>query len=230
MPPSPLEPAGRAPVFVVLDGVDGCGKTTQARLLAERLGAATPEGIEPPLHLREPGSTTAGERIRELVLDPAAPMGRGTLALLFTAARRETLETLVAPALAAGRHVVIERFHASTFAYQGGGAGQADEVDGFDDERLLGLLHGWAGTPRPTVEIVLDVPPEEAFGRAVARDGGGGDRFESRGLGFQQSVARAMRAYVDRVAHAVLIDGTGAPERVADRVFAAATGAEVGRA
>lgn len=222
-------PAGREPVFVVLDGVDGCGKTTQARRLVESLAADLPAGAAAPLHLREPGSTPAGERIRELVLDPSAPMGRGTLALLFTAARRETLESLVAPALAAGRDVVIERFHASTFAYQGGGP-QSSEAHAFDDEELLGLLHGWAGTPKPTVEIVLDVPPADAFARAMARAGGGDDRFESRGLTFQQVVARAMRRYVERVEHAVLVDGTGPEDEVARRVREAALGQEARRA
>lgn len=229
MAPAPADSFDRAPVFVVLDGVDGCGKTTQARRLAEHLEASRPGGDPGPLHLREPGSTVAGERIRELLLDPSAPMGRGTLALLFTAARRETLESLVAPALAAGRDVVVERFHASTFAYQGGGP-QASEAHGFEDEELLGLLHGWAGVPRPTVEIVLDVPPTQAFARAMARAGGGDDRFESRGLEFQESVARAMRAYVERVDHAVILDGTGSEDEVARRVLEAALPAEVRRA
>ncbi|MEE2941157.1 MAG: dTMP kinase [Planctomycetota bacterium] len=229
MAPAPAHTADRAPLFVVLDGVDGCGKTTQARRLVEHLSAARPEGSREPLHLREPGSTAAGERIRELLLDPSSPMGRGTLALLFTAARRETLESLVAPALAAGRDVVVERFHASTFAYQGGGP-QGTEAHAFDDEELLGLLHGWAGAPRPTVEIVLDVPPTDAFARAMARAGGGDDRFESRGLEFQEAVARAMRAYVERVEHAVVVDGTGDVEAVARRVLDAVLPAEARRA
>ena len=229
MSPAPSDSADRAPVFVVLDGVDGCGKTTQARRLVERLAALRPAGTPGPLHLREPGSTVAGERIRELLLDPSAPMGRGTLALLFTAARRETLESLVAPALAEGRDVVVERFHASTFAYQGGGP-RSSEAHAFEDDELLGLLHGWAGVPRPTVEIVLDVPPSDAFARARARAGGGDDRFESRGLEFQETVARAMRAYVERVDHAVIVDGTGDEGEVARRVLDAALPAEVRRA
>ena len=229
MAPAPSDPADRAPVFVVLDGVDGCGKTTQARRLVERLAALSSAGTPGPLHLREPGSTVAGERIRDLLLDPSAPMGRGTLALLFTAARRETLESLVAPALAEGRDVVVERFHASTFAYQGGGP-RFSEAHAFDDDELLGLLHGWAGVPRPTVEIVLDVPPSDAFARAMARAGGGDDRFESRGLEFQETVARAMRAYVERVDHAVMVDGTGDEGEVARRVLDAALPAEVRRA
>lgn len=206
------------PVFAVLDGMDGCGKTTQAMRLVEGLAKLRGRGARDqphpsPLHLREPGSTVAGERIRALVLDPEVQLGSGSLALLFAAARRETLEQLVAPALAAGRDVVIERFHASTFAYQGGA--------GISDDELLALLHGWAGAPRPTVEIVLEIDPEDSFARAMARDGGGSDRFESRGLDFQRRVAAGMHRYVERAPLAVGIDGRGTEDEVAARVLEA---------
>lgn len=207
------------PMFVVLDGIDGCGKTTQAaRLVAwlkdrDRKGR-TGGGGDGPLHLREPGSTVLGERLREMLLDPGAPIGRGSLALLFTAARRQTLEELVAPAMAQGRDVVIERFHASTFAYQGGPA-LVHEVGAFAEPELLELLRGWAGAPAPTHEIVLDIDPEDSFARALAREGGGADRFESQGLEFQQRVARAMRRYVDLVPTAVLVNARGTEDQVA---------------
>ncbi|MEM6568015.1 MAG: thymidylate kinase [Planctomycetota bacterium] len=220
------------PLFVVLDGVDGCGKTTQATRLAARLGALRGAGHPAPLHLREPGSTAAGERLRALVLDPDVPLGDGTLALLFVAARREMLQRLVAPALAEGRDVVVERFHPSTFAYQGEAArrragGEPAGSDGldrdgatYDDEALLALLRGWAGAPAPTVEIVLDLPGDVAFERALARDGGGVDRFESRGPGFQRDVAAAMRDYVRRVPTADAVDATGSEDEVAERILA----------
>lgn len=233
MVPTTLPPD---PLFVVLDGIDGCGKTTQAARLVAALdgarGRASGDG-NCTLHLREPGSTIAGERIRALVLDPAVTLGRGTLAMLFAAARRETLEQLVAPALAAGRDVVVERFHASTFAYQGdrakrhvaGERGDDHHADApFEDEALLGLLTGWAGSPAPSVELVLDVEPEESFGRVLARDGGGADRFESRGIEFQRVVAESMRAYVERVPAGVLVDGKGTEDEVARRVLAAVAG------
>ena len=147
------------PLFVVLDGIDGCGKSTQAKRLAAVLPELRSRGrssTDPAvddlprgngageerktLHLREPGSTPAGEAIRALVLAPEPHFGRGTLALLFAAARRETLEELVAPALAEGRDVVIERFHASTFAYQGVRQCSGREPQHFDDDALLALL------------------------------------------------------------------------------------------
>ena len=217
----------RAPLFVVLDGIDGCGKTTQAARLVEwlrqgKLGAD-------PVHLREPGSTALGERLREMLLDPSARIGRGSLALLFTAARRQTLEELVAPALADGRDVVIERFHASTFAYQGGPP-PLDEVGAFGEPKLLELLRGWAGAPAPTHEIVLDIDPEDSFARALAREGGGADRFESLGLEFQQRVARAMRKYVELVPTAALVDARGTEDEVALGVRNAVTGPRTGAA
>ncbi len=205
----------QGPMFVVLDGIDGCGKTTQAGRLVDWLKTRD-HGAE-PLHLREPGSTVLGERLREMLLEPSVQIGRGTLALLFAAARRQTLEELVAPALSEGRDVVIERFHASTFAYQGGPP-PLDEVGAFAEPKLLELLRGWAGAPAPTHEIVLDIDPEDSFARALAREGGGADRFESRGLEFQQRVARGMRRYVDLVPTAVLVNARGDEDEVAQGV------------
>ncbi|MDG1491165.1 MAG: dTMP kinase [Planctomycetota bacterium] len=215
-------PGGVRPLFVVLDGVDGCGKTTQAARLAASLAAQRPAGGEGSLHLREPGSTTAGERIRELVLAPDLELGRGTLAMLFAAARRETLEQLVAPAMAAGRDVVIERFHASTYAYQGSSQLEGGEAASpFSDEGLLSLLRTWSGAPVPDVEVILDLPPTVAFERASARDGGPRDRFEARGVSFQEGVSAAMRDYASRVPTAVVVDGAGSEDEVAARVLGA---------
>lgn len=202
-------------LFIVLDGIDGCGKSTQARRLVRRLADAG-QGRD-PLHLREPGGTAVGERIREIVLDPDTPVGRGALALLFAAARRETLERLVAPALAAGRHVVMERFHASTFAYQGGAAPE-EEVQPFDDGELLAMLHRWAGRPAPDLELILMAPPAETFARAEGRTGGASDRFEARGLAYQERVANAMRAYAGLTPSARVVDATGSEDTVARRV------------
>ena len=211
------------PLFVVLDGVDGCGKTTQAARLASAL--AELRGGEGSLHLREPGSTAAGERIRELVLEPDLALGRGTLAMLFAAARRETLEQLVAPALAQGRDVVIERFHASTYAYQGSAQLAGGEAASpFTDDALLALLRTWSGDPVPDVEVILDLPPAVAFERAAAREGGATDRFEARGVSFQEGVAAAMRDYAGRVDAAVVVDGAGSEDEVAERVLAAVLG------
>ncbi len=184
--------------FIVLDGIDGCGKTTQAERLVQELGA---------LHLREPGSTSIGERIRELLLGRQYKMGPEVETLLFASARRQMLDELVEPALAAGRHVVCERFHPSTYAYQAV-AGDLDE------DTVLGLLVTWAGTPRPDLVIILDVDPEQA----AARRGASTDRIEDKGGDFQKRVAEGHRRYAERAAGVRVVDGDASADVVAARV------------
>lgn len=189
--------------FLVLDGIDGCGKSTQARLLVQRL---RDQGGD-PLHLREPGSTIAGERIRALLLDERTPLGVAAETLLFAAARRQMLDELVGPALMAGRDVVCERFHPATFAYQAV-AGKLEE------ETVLELLFAWAGAPAPDRVVVLDLDVETAAGRAE-----GEDRFESRGLPFQRAVAEGFLRYARRVPGVAVVGAGGSPDEVAARVW-----------
>jgi len=185
--------------FFVLDGLDGCGKSTQAARLARALGAET-------LHLREPGSTAAGERIRALLLDPEPALGAAAQALLFAAARRQMLDELVEPALKSGRDVVCERFHPSTFAYQGFALGAGEE-------RVLSLLEAWAGAPAPDLTLILDLDPESARARRGTRD-----RFESAAREFHERVAEGYRRYAARVARVVLLDARGTADEVAQRI------------
>lgn len=192
--------------FLVLDGIDGCGKSTQAELLCSALGRRAPS---PPLHLREPGSTAVGERLRDLILDPALHLNARTEALLFCAARAQSLDELVAPALAQGRDVVCERFHPSTFAYQAV-AGQ------LDPERVLALLSEWAGSPAPDLVLILDLSVEEA----ARRRGAARDRIEAHGLAFQERVLAGYRRWAELDPHARVVDGRGSPEEVHARVLA----------
>ncbi len=197
-----------APRFLVLDGVDGCGKSTQAELLAARLERETGARVH---HLREPGSTPLGEELRGLLLSREQEMGPEVETLLFAAARRQMLDGLVAPALAAGESVVCERFHPSTFAYQAAGGG-------LDEERVLDLLEAWASHPRPDLELVLDLDPEAA----AQRRGAGSDRIEDRSARFQARVAAGYRRYAERMAGSrpvAVVDATGAVEEVAQRVW-----------
>lgn len=191
--------------FVVLDGVDGCGKSTQAARLASRLES---ERGRAPLHVREPGSTGVGERIRALLLDRDLAPRPAVETLLFAAARRQTLEELVEPALAAGTDVVCERFHPSTFAYQAV-AGELDE-DG-----VLDLLRTWAGDPAPSLVIVIDVTPRVC----AERTGAPSDRIEAKGLAFQERVARGYRRYAERVAGTVVVEGDADEDTVAARIW-----------
>ncbi len=193
------------PLFLVLDGLDGCGKSTQARRLTETLGKVRAAvGAQPPLHLREPGGTRLGEALRGLLLDRGQAPRPAVEVLLFAASRRQMLEEAVAPALAAGRDVVCERFHASTFAYQAVAGGQ-------DEEAVLALLECWAGEPRPDVEWILDLEPEEA----LARRGGARDRIEDLGLAHQRRVAEGYRRYAGRVDRARRIDARCGEEQLA---------------
>lgn len=190
--------------FLVLDGIDGCGKSTQARLLAEALTQA--RGV-PALHLREPGSTKVGERIREILLSREHELDPGVELLLFAAARRQTLRELVEPALAAGRDVVCERFHASTFAYQA-------FAGGLPEDDVLSVLLRWADEPRPDALILLDVDPAAAARRRAGPE----DRIEAKGLEFQRRVAEGYRRFARLQPGTIVIDGSASPADVARSV------------
>jgi dTMP kinase len=188
-------------LFVVLDGIDGSGKSTQAARLARALEAETGARSH---HLREPGSTALGEKLRELLLSREHSPGPRVEALLFAAARAQMLEEVVEPALARGEHVVCERFHPSTFAYQA-------VAGGLDEELVLGLLRGFAGAPAPDLVLLLDVPARAA----AARRGGASDRIEDKGAAFQERVAEGYRRYAERVGGCVVLRADRTEDEVA---------------
>lgn len=194
-------------MFVVLDGIDGCGKTTQASRLAKALAAET--GRE-TLHLREPGSTRLGEALRGILLDPEVELSAAVEALLFAAARRQMLDEIVVPALARGAQVVVERFHSSTFAYQGiaGGLGEREVLD---------LLERFAGSSFPDLVLILDLPAEVAAGRRSRESTS--DRIEGKGLAFQRRVAEGFRRYAQVAPNVVLVDATPPADEVAEAVL-----------
>ena len=191
--------------FVVLDGVDGCGKSTQAARLAEAL---TEGASAPPLHLREPGSTAVGERLRAIALGREFELSPAVEALLMATARRQMLDELVEPALAAGRDVVCERFHPSTFAYQA-------VAGGLDEELVIGLLDSWANEPSPDLIVLLQIDVEAA----AERRGAAADRMEDKGLAFQVKVAEGYARWAERFPETIVVDGTGRPDEVHARVL-----------
>ena len=203
--------------FVVLDGIDGCGKSTQAARLAaalrrDRSGAPGRE----TLHLREPGSTPLGEALRGLLLERGGEISPAVEALLVATARRQMLDAVVEPALARGANVVVERFHPSTFAYQG-------VAGGLGEDAVVELLERFAGSPRPDRVVLLDLAPEAAAARLAAAPGRRGDRIEDKGLEFQRRVAEGFRRYARRFAAsgAVSIVDASLPEaEVGERVLA----------
>jgi dTMP kinase len=190
-------------MFVTFEGVDGSGKSTQARLLAERLRS---EGREVVL-TREPGGTTTGERIREILLhgEALAPWAE---AALFAAARAELLEEVVRPALDRGADVVSDRYLDSSLAYQG-------IARGLGVEPVLELNRLATSGLLPDRTFVILLPPAEA----TARRSGELDRIEREGVAFAEDVDRAYReiadAFPDRVR---VVDGTLNPEYIAEIV------------
>jgi dTMP kinase len=195
-------------VFISLEGIDGSGKSTQAMLLAEALGPET-------LLIREPGGTSAAERIRELLADPALEIDPFAELLLFSAARADLVSRVIRPALDVGTHVVADRFADSSVAYQGGARELGtSHVLSLTDTVIDGL---W-----PDVTVLLRVDPEVGLGRA-----GGEDRFESEGVDLQRAVAEAYEEIAqiasDRV---VVVDGAGTVDEVHARVLAAVRSAQ----
>jgi dTMP kinase len=163
--------------FITFEGGEGAGKSTQARLLAERLAGA---GID-ALITREPGGSPLGEQIRAMILD-AGGAARAVLAeaLLFYAARADHLEQLIRPALAQGRWVICDRFSASTRVYQGVAGGLPPSA--FDSLDALVV-----GPTVPDLTFVLDVPAETGLARArERRTNVTADVFETRGLVYHQ--------------------------------------------
>lgn len=188
--------------FVSLEGIDGSGKSTQARMLAHALRAAGHEVVE----TREPGGTPLGESLRDLVLHAAGGEVAPTAEIhLFAAARAQLVARVVRPALIRGAWVVCDRFVDSSLAYQGAARGLGiDAVMRANLSAVDGCM--------PATTCVVDVPPEVAAGR---RKGAHDDRIEAEGTAFQAAAAEGYRELARRHPERVhLIDGRGDAETV----------------
>ncbi len=201
-------------VFVVFEGGEGSGKSTQASLLAERLGAVL---------TLEPGGTEIGQRLRDVVLggdgDGSPALAARAEALLMAADRAQHVAEVVRPALEAGRPVVSDRFSGSTLAYQGYGRGL--------DLGDLAWLSAWAAEGlEPDVVFLLDVDQEVAAARRCRPR----DRIEAAGDTFHQRVVAGYHALAaadpDRW---VVVDGSGTVDEVAARVWSAYAAWAAGR-
>lgn len=169
-------------LFITVEGIDGCGKSTQAGLIAAALEAAGHD----VLRMREPGGAKISEKIREILLDPAnGEMGDVCELLLYEAARAQLVHEVITPALAAGRTVVCDRFYDSTTAYQA-------FADGLDPEIVAEANTIAVDGYHPDLTFVFDVPVEEASRRRSGR--AAEDRLELKGLAFQEKVAAGFRA------------------------------------
>lgn len=197
-------------LFISLEGIDGSGKSTQAKGLAAWLQG---QGRDPVL-TREPGGAPGAEAIRRLLVegDPDR-WSPETEILLFTAARRDHLERTIRPALGTGRDVITDRFADSTRVYQGATRG---DLRGLVDDihaRVIGI--------EPDLTLILDIDPEIALARGLARRSGE-DRFEDFGLGFQKKLHEGFRALAKEApGRCILIDANRSAEAIAADIAAA---------
>lgn len=191
--------------FIVLDGVEGCGKSTQARLLA---AALEQQGVQMVL-THEPGGTAIGEAIRELLLDPDNEMHELTETFLFCAARAQHVLEVIRPALESGHTVICDRFASSTMVYQGlaGGVG-VEQVEALNSYATGGL--------QPDLLIILDLDPLAGLRRKSAERA---DRIEMKSMEFHQQVREGFLAYAESLGErAAVIDADRPPEVVAPEV------------
>jgi len=209
-----LKADGKHGLFLSFEGIDGSGKSTQARMLADALRAAGHEVV----HTREPGGSPGAEEIRALVLqgDPDR-WSAETEILLFTAARRDHLERTIRPALESGAVVICDRFADSTRMYQGLSRG--------DLRATVDQLHKLMIGVEPDLTILIDMDPEVGLARAKGRQGVE-ERFEDFGADLQCKMRAGFldlaREFDSRFR---VIDGARNPKEVAGDVLKAATDA-----
>ncbi len=199
----------RRGLFITFEGPDGSGKSTQSRMLAERLRS---EG-RPVLESVEPGGTPIGQQIRRILLDPAnQELTAVAELLLMFAARAQNVEQWILPALDQNKIVISDRFTDSSIAYQGSGRGLGwASVLELDRIACRGLI--------PDLTICIDIDTETGLARALAR-GGSDTRLEEQAIEFHHKVREAYHDLGRCEPHRFrLIDGRGAPEAIAEKVW-----------
>lgn len=175
--------------FIVFDGTEGCGKSTQAKLLRQRIAERV--GGPEVLLVRDPGTTRIGEQVRAILLDPAhGEMGMRCEMLLYMAARAQMMAEVIAPDLDAGKLVLCDRFVSSTLAYQLGGDGLSEsDIRAVADVAIRGR---W-----PDLTILLDMPAEASLARVTRAK----DRIEQRPLAYHEQVRRNYLAQAEADPH-----------------------------
>ncbi len=196
--------------FISIEGGEGVGKSTQIASLAK----AIRENGHEVIITREPGGTEGAEIIRQLLLGGSAErwLPRAE-ALLFAAARSDHVERLIEPALASGTWVIADRFIDSSRAYQGAGSG-------LSDADILTLHSIGSRGLMPDRTLVLRLDTQEAANRAATRDGNRPDRIQGRAETFHSDVDVAFVGYAERDPRVRLVDASGSPETVTERLLA----------
>jgi dTMP kinase len=197
-----------SPCFIVFEGPEGAGKSTQVALLARRLRTSGRSVTT----TREPGGTPTGDAIRELLLHADVTIDPLVEFLLYSASRAQHVREVIRPALARGDVVVSDRFAAASIAYQGYGRGlELPFVESLTARATLGL--------RPDLTVLLDLDPVEGLRRVAGR--GVEDRLERAGLAFHRRVREGFLAQAAADAAWLTIDATEDAEGIAERVWSA---------
>lgn len=197
-----------SPCFIVFEGPEGAGKSTQVALLARRLRTSGRSVTT----TREPGGTPTGDAIRELLLHADVTIDPLVEFLLYSASRAQHVREVIRPALARGDVVVSDRFAAASIAYQGYGRGlELPFVESLTARATLGL--------RPDLTVLLDLDPVEGLRRVAGR--GIEDRLERAGLAFHRRVREGFLAQAAADAAWLIIDATEDAEGIAERVWSA---------
>ena len=192
--------------FITFEGIDGCGKSTQARLLLEYMNKS---GVETIL-VREPGGTNISESIREILLHSSSgQMGDRTESLLMTASRAQLTQEVIIPNMEQGKFVIADRYSDSTLAYQGGGRN-------LDIEWLIELNNYATFTLLPDITFFVDIRSEEALRRLDSDK----DRIEGEGIEFQARVRKTYHKLAERFNNRyVIMDGYGEIDDIHQKVL-----------
>ncbi len=193
--------------FITFEGIEGCGKSTQAKKLHEFFLSKKIDAIL----TREPGGTKAGEKIREILIDEKIEkLNAKTELFLNFAARLEHVEKLIKPALATGKTVISDRFFDSSFAYQG-------SAFGLDENLIEEVKKITVGDFAPDITFLIDVPVETAFARIEGR--AGNNRYEKLGLDFHQKVRNGFLSLAKKNPRVRVIDGTKNPQEIFNEII-----------
>jgi dTMP kinase len=194
-------------MFITFEGIDGCGKSTQLQLLAERLSQAEYSVCT----TREPGGTELAEKIRDYLLHSSQPLDKRTELLLFGAARAQHVAQVIRPSLGCSKFVLSDRFGDSSVAYQAGGLG-------LDRDFILEMNAFATGNLQPDITFYFDIDPAVA---KLRREGETEDRIETRGLEFQSKVrAEYLRLAQENPQRIVTLDGAKTREALHEAVIA----------